>query len=57
MSLGIIIGMILASLLEYPIINFVYLSNADLFMDMLLTEKNRKKLSKCILERIEKDNL
>lgn len=33
-------------LLEPIIINFIYLSNLDLFNDIILTKKNKEKLKK-----------
>lgn len=38
---GIFIG---SSIFEFFLINFVYMSNIALFNDLILTEKNRKKL-------------
>ena len=38
---GIVFG---SFVLEFFIINFFYLSNVSLFNDLILTEKNRKKL-------------
>lgn len=42
-----IFGMVVGSMLFEPlIINFIYFSNISLFMDIILTKKNRKKLIK-----------
>lgn len=43
--LNFIFGMVVGSFIfEFFIINFVYMSNIALFNDLILTEKNRKKL-------------
>lgn len=43
--LNFIFGVFIGSFgFEFIIINFVYMSNIALFNDLILTEKNRKKL-------------
>ena len=39
---------------EPILINLIYMSNVDLFIDLILTEKNQDKLIKRILELKEK---
>lgn len=39
-------GTFIWSLVEPIIINFIYLSNVDLFNDIFLTKKNKEKLKK-----------
>lgn len=47
-----IFGMVVGSMLLEPlIINFVYFSNISLFIDIILTKKNRKKLIKYFEEK------
>lgn len=49
-----IFGMIFGSLfLEPLIINFIYFTNVDLFIDIILTRKNEDKLINTVLKRIE----
>lgn len=43
-------------ILEPIIINFVYFSNVDLFIDLILTRKNEHKLVNCVLNRIKKED-
>lgn len=42
--LGFLIGFGILIPFDWLIINFVYLSNIDLFNDLILTKKNSKKL-------------
>lgn len=41
-----LLGTFIWFLLESIIINFIYLSNVDLFNDIILTKKNKEKLKK-----------
>jgi hypothetical protein len=41
---GLLFSFPIFMLLESIIINYIYLSNIDLFNDLILTEKNRKKI-------------
>lgn len=41
-----LLGFSIWFLLESIIINFIYLSNIDLFNDIILTKKNKEKLKK-----------
>lgn len=50
------LGFLFGSLVLEPIIiNLVYMSNVDLFLDLILTKKNEDKLIKRILELKDKD--
>lgn len=51
--LGLIVGSIV---LEPIIINFIYFTNVDLFIDLILTRKNYHKLVNCVFNRIEKED-
>lgn len=43
--MGLFLGIIIGSMVIEPIvINFIYFTNIDLFLDIILTKKNRKKL-------------
>ena len=44
MFLGILIGFSINLMFEWLIINYIYLSNLDLFNDLILTKKNSNKL-------------
>lgn len=44
--LYLLFGIFIWFLLEPIIINFIYLSNVDLFNDIILTKKNEEKLKK-----------
>lgn len=46
-------GILVFCLLEPLIINLVYFSNVDLFIDMILTRKNEDKLINTVLKRVE----
>ena len=53
-----VLGLFFGSLfLEPLIINFIYFTNADLFIDLILTRKNEEKLINAVLKRIEKKKL
>lgn len=41
---------------EPILINLIYMSNVDLFLDLILTKKNADKLSKRILELNKKED-
>lgn len=50
------IGFVLGAFIFEPfIINFVYFSNLDLFYDIILTKKNKKKLL-LFLDKLSKEN-
>lgn len=49
--LGLVIG---SMILEPLVINFIYFTNIGLFLDIILTEKNRFRIKKYFHE-IEKD--
>ena len=43
--MAFLIGIFVGSMVIEPIvINFIYFTNIDLFLDIILTKKNRKKL-------------
>lgn len=41
---GVFVGIVIYSILDCFIINFIYLSNLDLFNNIFLTKKGRAKL-------------
>ena len=48
-----IFGCVFGSILLEPlIINFIYFTNVGLFLDIILTEKNRKKLEKYLTKNV-----
>lgn len=57
MFLYIILGIFICSVFIEPlIINFIYFSNIDLFIDIILTKSNEFKLYHCVLKRLEKED-
>ena len=55
-SFGIVWGFFFYTLFEPFLINLVYFSNVDLFLDIIFTKKNRNKLIKCVEERCMNKN-
>ena len=55
--LGLFSGFILFSLFEWFIINFIYLSNCDLFLDLILFKKKRDKLIYTIITHYKRGEL
>lgn len=50
---GLIFGVFI---LEPLVINYIYFSNIDLFIDIILTRKNEHKLVNCVLNRTKKED-
>lgn len=48
--------LITITIFEPFVINFIYFSNVDLFIDLFLTKKNEKKLYNCVLKRLKKED-
>lgn len=52
--LGLFSGLFLFMLIEPLIVNFIYFTNIDLFLDLILLKKKKDKLIKHILNKYRK---